>query len=125
MSEAWTIAYKGAGEFGGKPSEYFREALRIAWSQFKLVFKRFAPRVGKGLAAASAAVVPPSDSTQAQSSPCQRSHVTQSAPVTPSSTLCSPVLALESTVKRPERQQHGTWRLILTAICILLGITLT
>lgn len=35
MTKAWEIAREGAKKFGGKVSEYFAEALRIAWSIVK------------------------------------------------------------------------------------------
>src|SRR5690625_3027579 len=35
MTNAWGIAHEGVEKFGGKVSEYFAEALKIAWSLFK------------------------------------------------------------------------------------------
>lgn len=35
MVNAWKIAREGQKEFGGKVSEYFAEALRMAWAQAK------------------------------------------------------------------------------------------
>lgn len=35
MNEAWNIAREGQKAFGGKVSEYFAEALKIAWAQAK------------------------------------------------------------------------------------------
>lgn len=35
MTKAWEIAREGQKKFGGKVSEYFAEALRIAWSIVK------------------------------------------------------------------------------------------
>lgn len=37
MKKAWEIAREGQKKFGGKVSEYFAEALRIAWALFKKV----------------------------------------------------------------------------------------
>lgn len=39
MTQAWTIAKQGQNKFGGKVSEYFAEALRIAWSIVKGLVK--------------------------------------------------------------------------------------
>lgn len=33
MRTAWNIAREGAAKFGGKPSEYLSESLRLAWSK--------------------------------------------------------------------------------------------
>lgn len=35
MSKAWEIAREGQKEFGGKVTEYFNEALKMAWAQAK------------------------------------------------------------------------------------------
>lgn len=35
MKEAWNIAKEGQKVFGGKVSEYFAEALKMAWAQTK------------------------------------------------------------------------------------------
>lgn len=35
MSKAWEIAREGQKAFGGKVSEYFAEALKMAWAQAK------------------------------------------------------------------------------------------
>lgn len=35
MSNAWKIAKEGQKEFGGKVSEYFAQALKMAWAQAK------------------------------------------------------------------------------------------
>lgn len=35
MKNAWNIAREGQKNFGGKVSEYFAEALRMAWAQAK------------------------------------------------------------------------------------------
>lgn len=35
MSNAWKIAREGQKAFGGKVSEYFAEALKMAWAQVK------------------------------------------------------------------------------------------
>ena len=35
MSNAWKIAREGQKEFGGKVSEYFAQALKMAWAQAK------------------------------------------------------------------------------------------
>ena len=35
MSNAWKIAKEGQKTFGGKASEYFAEALKMAWAQAK------------------------------------------------------------------------------------------
>ena len=35
MSNAWKIAKEGQKEFGGKVSEYFAQALKMAWAQVK------------------------------------------------------------------------------------------
>lgn len=32
MTKAWNIARKGVNKFGGKVSEYFAEALKMAWA---------------------------------------------------------------------------------------------
>lgn len=35
MKRAWVIAREGVKKFGGKVKEYFVEALRIAWKEYK------------------------------------------------------------------------------------------
>ncbi|MFA8439282.1 hypothetical protein [Pueribacillus sp. YX66] len=37
MKRAWEIARKGQEKFGGKVSEYFAEALKMAWAETKKV----------------------------------------------------------------------------------------
>lgn len=39
MTRAWNIAKEGAAKFGGKASEYFAEALKMAWAEVKKVVK--------------------------------------------------------------------------------------
>jgi len=39
MTQAWTIAREGQTKFGGKVSEYFAEALRMAWNIVKNLMK--------------------------------------------------------------------------------------
>lgn len=33
MSAAWTMARKACAKFGGKASDFFRESLRIIWTE--------------------------------------------------------------------------------------------
>jgi hypothetical protein len=40
MKRAWEIARQGVKKFGGKVKEYFAEALRIAWKEFKKGVKK-------------------------------------------------------------------------------------
>lgn len=40
MLRAWEIAREGVGRFGGAVKEYFAEALRIAWQEFKKAKKK-------------------------------------------------------------------------------------
>ena len=35
MTRAWEIARKAAGLFGGKPSEYIRGTVKMAWNAIK------------------------------------------------------------------------------------------
>ena len=35
MSHAWNEARRAAGKFGGRPADYFREALRLAWADHR------------------------------------------------------------------------------------------
>ena len=35
MKRAWEIAREGVAKFGGKVKEYFAEALKMAWAEFK------------------------------------------------------------------------------------------
>lgn len=37
MVRAWEIAREGVKKFGGKVKEYFAEALKMAWAEFKVV----------------------------------------------------------------------------------------
>lgn len=39
MNRAWKLARRGARRFGGRPVDYFRASLRIAWSEAGSVAK--------------------------------------------------------------------------------------
>lgn len=37
MNNAWKFARNGAKRFGGRPKEYFAEALKLAWKMYKQI----------------------------------------------------------------------------------------
>lgn len=45
MQKAWEIAREGARKFGGKVSEYFAEALRMAWAIVKNGMEKYVKQV--------------------------------------------------------------------------------
>ena len=50
MRQAWAWARHGAGRFGGRPSQYLAEALRIVWAEKKKLAREIAESRARVLA---------------------------------------------------------------------------